>query len=380
MRMGIIKVLENQISKNDLSLEDELQLINDVSIKRELDKLFNGKRKIALSDFYNLTQNERVRRLLETYFSESNIEITYDDPILSSKKGLDPIITQYFNEIGQLSLFTPEKEKEIFRKYVNATSESEKAALKSEIAEANLRLVISIAKRYHDRGLEYLDLIQEGNIGLLTAIDKFNPNFGYKFSTYATWWIRQSMLRAIADKGASIRIPVHAFEALSKIKMEMHNYYEETGKEMVLNEETRQYLADMTRIPRSTLDSLISVQNVISLDQPASNDDSNDSYLIDIIYDENEDTEKAAVDSVMCSEIKNILEESDLKEREIEVLKMRFGIGIKEPMTLEEVGNQLELTRERIRQIEGRALKRLRHPAMRNKFDGMIEVNHYRRY
>ena len=381
MKKNIIKVLEEQLSNNELSLEDTLQLVNDPKIKNELDKMFYGKKKISLSKFQSLTENEMVRKLLEVYLSENNIELFYDDSLLASKSGIDFNITQYFNEVGQISLFTSEKEKEMFMKYKTATGD-EKQAIKAEIAEANLRLVISIANRYHDCGLEYLDLIQEGNVGLLKAIDKFEYELGYKFSTYATWWIRQSVTRAIADKSNAIRIPVHSFNKLSRIKMEMHRIYEETGEELVLNNKTKKELANKVGISVDALDNLMSVQNVLSLDQPIINNDSNDSFLIDLIADEDSTPEEEVTNSIMYEEIRDIIENSDLKPRELAVIKMRYGIDCEKSMTLEEISKIFGVTRERIRQIESKAFKKLRNPARSKKFKHMIYLsdnNYYKR-
>ena len=381
MKKSIIKVLEEQLSNNELSLEDTLQLVNDPKIKNELDKMFYGKKKISLSKFQSLTENEMVRKLLEVYLSENNIELFYDDSLLASKSGIDFNITQYFNEVGQISLLTSEEEQEMFMKYKIATGD-EKKFIKDQIAEANLRLVISIANRYHDCGLEYLDLIQEGNVGLLKAIDKFEYELGYKFSTYATWWIRQSVTRAIPDKSNAIRIPVHSFNKLSRIKMEMHRIYEETGEELVLNNKTKKELANKVGISVDALDNLMSVQNVLSLDQPIVNNDSNDSFLIDLIADEDSTPEEEVTNSIMYEEIRDIIENSDLKPRELAIIKMHYGIDCEKSMTLEEISKIFGVTRERIRQIESKAFKKLRNPARSKKFKHMIYLsdnNYYKR-
>ena len=236
--------------------------------------------------------------------------------------------------------------------------------------------------RDHDCGLEYLDLIQEGNVGLLTAIDKFEYELGYKFSTYATWWIRQGITRAIADKSNAIRIPVHSFNKLSRIKMEMHRIYEETGEELVLNNKTKKELANKVGISVDALDNLMSVQNVLSLDQPIINNDSNDSFLIDLIADEDSTPEEEVTNSIMYEEIRDIIENSDLQPRELAVIKMRYGIDCEKSMTLEEISKIFGVTRERIRQIESKAFKKLRNPARSKKFKHMIYLsdnNYYKR-
>ena len=174
MSEKVIKLLEKELGNKELTLDGELKIINNPSIRSSLDVLFGDKKNVPMSKLSRLTSNEGVMKLLETYFSEKGIEIDYDDAFLSMKKSSNPLIDQYYTEMSQYCLLDPEEEKELFMKYANANSEEERFEIRSRIAEANLRLVVSIAKRYSNRGVEILDLIQEGNMGLLTALDKFD--------------------------------------------------------------------------------------------------------------------------------------------------------------------------------------------------------------
>ena len=237
---------------------------------------------------------------------------------------------------------------------------------KSELVKANLRLVISIARRYINRGLHFLDLIQEGNIGLMKAVDKFEYQRGYKFGTYATWWIRQAITRAIADQARTIRIPVHMIEIINKLNRTSRNLVQQMGREPTLEE-----IAEKMGMSLDKVQKIIKIaRKPISLETPMGEEE--DSRLEDFIEDKDVvSPQDAAISASMASQIKRVL--STLSKREEQILRMRFGIGEKHDHTLEEVGQDFNVTRERIRQIEVKALKKLKHFSRARKLKSFIE-------
>lgn len=284
-------------------------------------------------------------------------EIILDDEDITKDMNINDPVRMYLKEIGRISLLSSEEEMEISQR-VAAGDEDAKRIL----AESNLRLVVSIAKRYVGRGLLFLDLIQEGNIGLMKAIEKFDYSKGYKFSTYATWWIRQAITRAIADQARTIRIPVHMVETINKMTRIQRQMTQELGREPTAEEIAKRMDSDITpervrQIQRINLEP-------VSLETPIGEED--DSHLGDFIEDKEVITpNEYASNELLKNELQRIL--NDLTPREAKVLKLRYGLEDGRPHTLEEVGKEFNVTRERIRQIEAKALRKLRHPTRSKK-------------
>jgi RNA polymerase primary sigma factor len=261
----------------------------------------------------------------------------------------DDSVRLYLREIGKIPLLNPEEELALAQK----VKAGDKGA-KDKMAEANMRLVVSIAKRYSGRGLDFLDLIQEGNTGLLRAVEKFDPDKGFKFSTYATWWIRQAITRAIADQARTIRIPVHMVETINKLLRTQRRLTQELNREPTIEE----LAAEMEMEPEKIEYVMKIKQDITSLDANVRDDD-DDSVLGDFIEDEDaQSPEEAATTQLLKEQVKDML--SVLTEREQKILKMRFGLEDGKSHTLEEVGQEFSVTRERIRQIEAKALSKLR--------------------
>lgn len=267
----------------------------------------------------------------------------------------DDSVKLYLREIGKIPLLSQEEEFELAQKIINGT-EKEKKRAKDKMAESNMRLVVSIAKRYSGRGLDFLDLIQEGNTGLLRAVEKFDPDKGFKFSTYATWWIRQAITRAIADQARTIRIPVHMVETINKVLRTQRRLTQELNREPTTEEIGKAMDMDADKI-----EYVMKIkQDIASLDASVGRDgEDDDSSLGDFIEDEDRvSPEDSAATQLLKEQIAEIL--STLTDREQKIIKMRFGIGGGKSHTLEEVGAEFSVTRERIRQIEAKALAKLR--------------------
>ena len=283
----------------------------------------------------------------EEELSDEELEITVDNVDAFA----DDSVRLYLREIGKIPLLSQEEELELAKK---AAKGNKKA--KDKMVEANMRLVVSIAKRYSGRGLDFLDLIQEGNTGLLRAVEKFDPDKGFKFSTYATWWIRQAITRAIADQARTIRIPVHMVETINKVLRATRKLTQELNREPT----TEEIAEEMDMEPEKVEYVMKIKQDIASLDQSVGRDgDDEDSVLGDFVEDEERiSPEDSAANQILKEQLATII--STLSEREQKIIKLRFGIGGGRPHTLEEVGAEFSVTRERIRQIEAKALSKLR--------------------
>ena len=318
---------------------------------------------------------EQVDKLYDT-FEAYNIEIVEDaggesiapasneelESVLSADGiSIDDPVKVYLKEIGRVPLLSAEEEVELAIRM----SEGDVAA-KKRLSEANLRLVVSIAKRYVGRGMQFLDLIQEGNLGLIKAVEKFDHTKGFKFSTYATWWIRQAITRAIADQARTIRIPVHMVETINKVKKVNSQLLHENG-----HEPTNEQIAEKLEMPVEKVREIMRVaQEPVSLETPIGEEE--DSHLGDFIPDEDAPAPSDVASHTMLKEqLAEVL--STLTPREEKVLRLRFGLEDGRSRTLEEVGKEFNVTRERIRQIEAKALRKLRHPSRSKKLKDFLE-------
>lgn len=295
--------------------------------------------------------------------SDDETEETFTDEDLTAPPGVkinDPV-RMYLKEIGRVPLLTAEEEIELAIRIEQGDEEA-----KRRLAEANLRLVVSIAKRYVGRGMLFLDLIQEGNMGLIKAVEKFDYRKGFKFSTYATWWIRQAITRAIADQARTIRIPVHMVETINKLIRVSRQLLQELGREPVPEE----IAEEMGLSPEKVRDIMKIAQEPVSLETPIGEED--DSHLGDFIPDDDAQAPAdAAAYELLKEQLKDVLD--TLSEREENVLRLRFGLDDGRTRTLEEVGKVFGVTRERIRQIEAKALRKLRHPSRSKRLKDFLE-------
>ena len=288
----------------------------------------------------------------------------FEDTVTSDGITIDDPVKVYLKEIGRVPLLTPEEEIDLALKIQAGGPEGEKA--KKRLSEANLRLVVSIAKRYVGRGMQFLDLIQEGNLGLIKAVEKFDHTKGFRFSTYATWWIRQAITRAIADQARTIRIPVHMVETINKVKKVSSQLLHENGHEPSAEE-----IAERLDMPVDKVREIMRVaQEPVSLETPIGEEE--DSHLGDFIPDEEAPVPaEAASQTLLKEQLADVLK--TLTPREEKVLRLRFGLEDGRPRTLEEVGKEFNVTRERIRQIEAKALRKLRHPSRSKKLRDFLD-------
>ena len=314
-----------------------------------------------------LSETEEDDEILDDMILEdaedADIDIEKIDLSVPDGVSIEDPVRMYLKEIGKVPLLTAEEEIELAKRM---EAGDEKA--KQKLAEANLRLVVSIAKRYVGRGMLFLDLIQEGNLGLIKAVEKFDYEKGYKFSTYATWWIRQAITRAIADQARTIRIPVHMVETINKLIRESRQLLQELGREPLPEE-----IAERMGISVERVREILKIsQEPVSLETPIGEEE--DSHLGDFIQDQNVPVPaEAAASNLLRDQLNEVLD--TLTEREQKVLRLRFGMDDGRARTLEEVGKEFQVTRERIRQIEAKALRRLRHPSKSRKLKDYLDAN-----
>ena len=346
-----------------------------------------------VDQLYALLERENVEVMEEAddegfTLTESNAD-QFESALSAEGVAIDDPVKVYLKEIGRVPLLTPEEEvnlaltikagseaKEKYDADPDALSEEEKAAClkaikkgvaaRKRLSEANLRLVVSIAKRYVGRGMQFLDLIQEGNLGLIKAVEKFDHTKGFKFSTYATWWIRQAITRAIADQARTIRIPVHMVETINKVKKVSSQLLHEQGKEPTAEE-----IAERLEMSVDKVREIMRVaQEPVSLETPIGEEE--DSHLGDFIPDDEAPVPaEVASHTLLREQLSEVLD--TLTEREEKVLRLRFGLVDGRPRTLEEVGKEFNVTRERIRQIEAKALRKLRHPSRSKKLKDFLD-------
>ncbi len=344
-------ILKKAKEKGQITYGDLASELDDVN-PEQIDQVFDAFEELGvdlLSD--DLEEEPDIEDLKEVE------ELKLDEITDTSYEGInvDDPVRMYLREIGRIGLLTFEQELELAKRILDGDEEA-----KQELAESNLRLVVSIAKKYVGRGMLFLDLIQEGNMGLIKAVEKFDYTKGFKFSTYATWWIRQAITRAIADQARTIRIPVHMVETINKLIRTSRHLLQQMGREPTPDE-----IAEEMEIPVEKVMEIQKIaQDPVSLETPIGEED--DSHLGDFIQD---DDSPAPHDSAAYTLLKEQLEDvmNTLTPREAKVLKLRFGLEDGKARTLEEVGREFEVTRERIRQIEAKALRKLRHPSRSKK-------------
>lgn len=347
--------------KNVLEYQEISDFFADMALEEEsFDKILEALEQNSV-DVLRITEDDEVddEEIILTEEDEvdvENIDLTVPDGI-----SIEDPVRMYLKEIGKVPLLSAEEEIDLAQKMEMGDEEAKK-----RLAEANLRLVVSIAKRYVGRGMLFLDLIQEGNLGLIKAVEKFDYRKGYKFSTYATWWIRQAITRAIADQARTIRIPVHMVETINKLIRVSRQLLQELGREPLPEE-----IAEEMNMPVDRVREILKIsQEPVSLETPIGEEE--DSHLGDFIQDDNVPVPAdAAAFTLLKEQLVEVL--GTLTEREQKVLRLRFGLDDGRARTLEEVGKEFNVTRERIRQIEAKALRKLRHPSRSRKLKDYLD-------
>ena len=358
-------LLELGKKKGSLTLKEMSDALADINLDSdELDALYSDIEAAGVT-IQGAEAMIAVIRDAEEEFNENDVEEVTEEEIADTDAmadgfAIDDPVRMYLKEIGKVDLLSPEEEIELAQRMSEGDEEA-----KRRLAEANLRLVVSIAKRYVGRGMLFLDLIQEGNLGLIKAVEKFDCTKGFKFSTYATWWIRQAITRAIADQARTIRIPVHMVETINKVIRVSRQLLQELGHDPQPEE-----IAEEMNLPVERVREILKIaQEPVSLETPIGEEE--DSHLGDFIPDDEAlEPAEAASFTLLKEQLIEVLE--TLTPREAKVLRLRFGIEDGRTRTLEEVGKEFNVTRERIRQIEAKALRKLRHPSRSKKLKDFL--------
>ena len=355
-----VSALIEKGKKGKLSASDLDEALEEMNFDAEsIDKLYETLEDNGISFDSDLSSEEMsaIESEVEAFSAAENMERILEQEGLA----IDDPVRLYLKEIGRVPLLTADREKELAERMLVGDEDA-----KVELVEANLRLVVSIAKRYVGRGMFFLDLIQEGNMGLMKAVDKFDYTKGYKFSTYATWWIRQAITRAIADQARTIRIPVHMVETIHKVSRISRQLLQENGREPTADEIGER----ISMSPEKVREIMKIAQDPVSLETPIGEEE--DSHLGDFIPDDDTPSPAEATStSILREELERQLH--TLTPREEHVIKLRFGLYDGRTRTLEEVGKEFDITRERIRQIEAKALRKLRHPSRARHLKGFME-------
>ena len=355
-----VSALIEKGKKGKLSASDLDEALEEMNFDAEsIDKLYETLEDNGISFDSDLSSEElnAIEHEVEAFSAAENMERILEQEGLA----IDDPVRLYLKEIGRVPLLTADREKELAERMMVGDEDA-----KVELVEANLRLVVSIAKRYVGRGMFFLDLIQEGNMGLMKAVDKFDYTKGYKFSTYATWWIRQAITRAIADQARTIRIPVHMVETIHKVSRISRQLLQENGREPTADEIGER----ISMSPEKVREIMKIAQDPVSLETPIGEEE--DSHLGDFIPDDDTPSPAEATStSILREELERQLH--TLTPREEHVIKLRFGLYDGRTRTLEEVGKEFDITRERIRQIEAKALRKLRHPSRARHLKGFME-------
>ena len=352
----ITKVLRKEILDAVNKVIEEYKKKGNVSADELFEKLAKQEPTVSeLENVYKYVESNNIQVINEFDREKELYEQLYNEV------SVDDTVKMYLKDIGRIPLLSPEEELQLAKDMADGDERA-----KRKLSEANLRLVVSIAKKYMGRGMLFLDLIQEGNLGLMKAVEKFDYNKGFKFSTYATWWIRQAITRAIADQARTIRIPVHMVETINKEVRISRRLLQELGREPTPEEIAKEMGIDEEKVREI----LKIAQDPVSLETPIGEEE--DSHLSDFIED---DQGKSPSDTVDSLALKNQLGEllNSLTPREEKVLRLRYGLDDGRPRTLEEVGKEFNVTRERIRQIEAKALRKLRHPQRSKKLKDFVD-------